>query len=81
MTRHNGVISTSQARAMYFDLKRELGRRRALKVTGCTARGYDEKDLMRCGLPLRVTEDICLMHEKYIQGINHGREALDHVWL
>jgi hypothetical protein len=65
---------------MYFDLKARLGATRALKVSACTARGIDEKDLMRCHLPMHVKQDIQLMHEKYVRGINHGARALRTVW-
>ena len=74
------MVSDSQARAMYYDLKDRLGRTRALKVSACTARGYGEKDLMRCDLPMSVKQDLQLMHEKHVRGINHGTQALDKVW-
>jgi len=62
---------------MYDDLKRALGKNRALRVTGLRRRGMDEKDLYRCALPGRVKVGIQLMHEKHVRGINHGEVAKD----
>jgi len=71
------TVTDSHARSMYDDLKAKLGKARALRVTGLSRRGMDEKDLYRCTLPGRMKVGIQLMHEKHVRGIDHAKAAKD----
>ena len=71
------MISDSQARMMYSELKRRLGERRALKVAGLPRLGIEEQDLYRCTLSNRAKIGIELMHEKYVEGFDRIKQAKD----
>ena len=64
------MITDSQARKMYKELKSKIGKNKTLRVAGLRRHGMDEGDVLRCTLSSNIKLGIELTYKKYIEDNN-----------